>query len=1086
MSGLNVYTSNRMERLVEQLAGVVAVPLSSPLVSEVIVVQSRGMERWLSIQLAARLGVWANCRFPFPNRFMWEVLRAVAGNVTDLEILNPQVNAWRIMNILPGCLDREGFESLRFYLADGQHNLKNLQLAERIADVFDAYAIYRPEQALGWDRGIENHWQAQLWRLLFRGEGSAHRAGIWRSALEILCSWQQTPPARSADDSRGRGGLPERLSIFGIPTLPRYHLEIIKALANLIPVHLFLFNPSKEYWADIVPERKIVSIERAEAGKSSSGADLHFDVGNPLLASFGRLGRDFFRAVFDLQPEPSSDFIDPGEDSLLSAIQSDILTLRNRGQDSPQTAVKSADSSLQIHACHSPWREIEILYDRLLYLFETRKGLTPKDILVMTPAIEMYAPYISAVFDACQEKSKRIPYSIADRSLPSESLVIDIFLKITGLSRSRLQASEVMDILNADIVRDRFGLAAEEIDVIHRWIFDTRIRWGIDGEHRAAFGVPPFEANSWRAGMQRLILGYALRGDDESLFLSTLPYGVEGSDAMILGKFLQFLEQLFGTVRTLDKPRALAEWGDTLDSLRSAFITETAENAGDTQLLRNELKKLLHLQELSGFEQPVEIDVVRYYLSTRFQTEKRSAGFLTGGVTFCEMLPMRSIPFRVVALIGLNNDAYPREESPVVFDLIAQDPQPGDRSLRDEDRYLFLEALLSARDVFYISYVGQSIKDNSTIPPSVLVSELIDYCEQGFSSDRSSVTDFLITQHRLQPFNFSYFDSNELLLSYSQEDLETAIARTQPHQGAPPFIAAPLKEPPPEWKHVSIQDLKTFYENPARYFLRYRFGMYLEESDRLLEGEEPFTIDRLDQYALGGLLLKRALSGQELDHYLDVVRAQGILPPGVPGDLAFADLKRRVETYAEVIKPHIATLPLAPLAVDFEIGGFRVSGRLDNIWSSGSLFYRFAKDRGKYQFGAWIDHLILNMMGNPEYPRTSRCIATDKAWRFEPVENAATIIESLLRCYWQGLSEPLRFFPESSFAFAERIKRDHDIADATSAARAKWEGSPPSVRGEGEDPYLNLCFSGTALFDGPFGEVSRMLLDPLLERRQKA
>ncbi len=273
MAGLNIYTSNRLEALVERLAALVAEPLSSPFVSEVIVVQSKGMERWLSMELAAKIGVWANCRFPFPNRFTWEVFKAVLENLPDFDLLSPEVNAWRIVRILPDCLGREGFEALRLYLGGTQLNLKKLQLAERIADIFDTYAVYRPEQVLGWDRGIENHWQAQLWRILFQGKEHPHRARVWREATATLSGLQSIHGLHSVP---GVHGLPERVSVFGIPALPRYHLEVLKALADRIPVHLFLFNPSREYWADIVPARRIVSVERAEKERSSFPAGASF------------------------------------------------------------------------------------------------------------------------------------------------------------------------------------------------------------------------------------------------------------------------------------------------------------------------------------------------------------------------------------------------------------------------------------------------------------------------------------------------------------------------------------------------------------------------------------------------------------------------------------------------------------------------------------------------------------------------------------------------------------------------------------------------------------------------------------------
>ena len=571
-----------------------------------------------------------------------------------------------------------------------------------------------------------------------------------------------------------------------------------------------------------------------------------------------------------------------------------------------------------------------------------------------------------------------------------------------------------MDVLSSPVVRSRFGLPDEEIDVILRWVVDTRIRWGIDGEHRADFGLPAFEENSWKAGIERLILGYALQGDGEKLFLDRLPYrDVEGDEAEILGRLLEFLEQLFDAVRALETPRTLGEWSDLLERLRSTFLTEDEETAHDMELLKGQLRELRRLQELSEFEDPVEIEVVRYYLSTRLGTEQLSRGFLTGGVTFCEMLPMRSIPFRVVALMGMNNDAYPREERPVGFDLISQDPQPGDRSLRDEDRYLFLEALLSARELFYISYVGQSVRDNSVIPPSVLVSELLDYCDQGFSMpDSSTVVNLLVTSHRLQAFSPAYFAGEGRLFSYSEEDFDTASARSNAQRQTPsPFISKPLSEPPPEWKYVSVQDLKRFYQNPARYLLSHRLGIYLEERDLTLQGEEPFSLDNLDRYALGNGLIRKALAGEELNSYKAVARAQGILPPGTPGDLAFSRLVNEVEAFSREIRPHVAECALPPVEVDVTIAGFRISGRIDNIWPSAMVTYHFAKDKARYHLACWIDHLLLNLVRKEGYPLTSRLITMDKTWVLQPVEGAAAIIETLLHLYWQGAQGAPQVFP---------------------------------------------------------------------------
>jgi len=1071
--GFNVYTSNRLEKLFDRLANVVADPLSSPFASEVIIVQSKGMERWLSMQLASMFGAWANCRYPFPNRFMREMMKALLGEGGDPGFLDSETTAWCVLQKIPELIEKGPFEPLRTYLGDKRRTLKEFQLSERIADLFDSYAVYRPDVVLGWDAGRDTHWQADLWRALYGEGGQPHRADLWRRALGLL-----------REGRASVSGLAERVSIFGIPALPRYHFELFRALAAYVPVHLFLLDPCKEYWADILPDRKIVSLQRS---REASVGELHFEEGNQVLASLGKLGRDFFRVVAELEQEPLTDSVEVGEATLLAAIQSDMLSLRNRGSDGKKHSVSRDDFSLQVHSCHSPWREIEVLNDNILRLFETDKDLKPRDILVMTPDIEAYAPYITAVFEACQDERKKIPYSIADRRAPSESRTIDVFLKLLALCKGRFYISQVLDLLDAPAVRLRFGLSSEDVDSILRWVEETRVRWGIDASHRAKLGLPAFNENSWRAGTERLLLGYALLGDEERLFLDRLPYAdVEGAECKALGKFLGFLEELFACIHDLETARSLASWSETLLHVTAAFIAETEESARDVQLLRTYLFELQELQVKSGFEENVGIEVTRYHLLRRLNREQLSRGFLAGGVTFCEMLPMRSIPFKVIALVGLNSDAYPREERPVGFDIIAQDPRPGDRSLREEDRYLFLEAIVSARHVLYLSYVGQSLRDNSKVPPSVLVSELLDYCEQGFVlADGSEITDHLLTEHRLQPFSPSYFTRDGSLFSYSDEDFEAARTHARSRELALPFITKPLPEPSAEWKQVTLRDLKRFYRNPVEYILNLRLGIYLRERGAMLEEEEPFSLDALDKYTMGEEMTEKALAGVDVRGLYRLMRARGILPPGTPGELSFNDLVMEVESFVQEVKPYAAEQMLPPLDVDFEIDGFAVSGRIERIYPAGALSFRFAKDKAKYELGAWIDHLVLNRAGKQGYPLESRVVTLDQTWLYRPVSDAEEALRFLLKLYWQGLQKPLRFFPQSSFAYVERFRKRKDREAALGAARFAWEGSD-HVPGEGTDAYLNLCFRDVNPLEDPFEQLALGVFEPLIEHREKA
>lgn len=1072
MPGLKLYTSNRLETLLDGLATVVSKPLSSPLEPEIIVIQSRGMERWLSMELAKKFGIWMNCQFPFPNTFVWDVLRAVIDDIPHISRYSPQVMTWGIMGLLPKYAQAMDFGVIRDYLEGEGTQLKRLQLSERIADVFDKYSVYRPEMLLRWEQGSNGdghgeNWQAGLWRGLFGQEQGKHRAGLLREFLHIMESGKAEPEK-----------LPKRISIFGIPALPAYHLAIISALASLVDIHFFLLSPTREYWADIVPEKKM--------GRDTDDL-LHFDVGNRLLASMGKLGRDFFSLLVKGDYEEFPCFEEPEGKSLLSWVQKDILNLVDR-DDRERVMIDGSDESIQIHSCHSPMREVEVLYDKLLDLFESLPGLTPKDIIVMTPDIEMYAPYISAVFSTSQDERMQIPFSIADRRAPSESNVIDVFVKILGLKGGRLAAPEVMDLLESQVIQERFGFGADDIELITRWVTRTRICWGIDGAHRAGMGLPAFDECSWKSGMDRLLLGYALRGNEEKMFNNILPYDdLEGNETEVLGKFLEFRQQLFHSVKELEGKYTLAGWAELMKSFLGRFFVEDEKNERELEILRTKIGDLASKQMLSGFEEPVGMEVIRYHLSKQLREEELSMGFMTGGVTFCEMLPMRSIPFDVVALMGMNSDTYPREYRPVGFDLVAHDPRPGDRSLRDEDRYLFLEAILSARKCLYISYVGQSIRDNSELPPSVLVSELTDHLDHGFAiAGAKKIADSVVCRHRLQPFSPIYFSGEGRLFSFSEEDCEAARVKPEERPGKTPFVSGPIPHKGSENREITVADLKRFFRNPSRHFLNHCLGVYLEEKRPVPDDQEPLDgLDALEEFKLREWLTSKKIAGKDAKDCLAVVRGEGILPPASPGKAVYEDISLLVDQFSEELKVHMGSEQLPPLDIDIHGADFRVLGRLENIWKSTLVEYQCVeRDRVRDHVDVWIDHVILNCAGKGRYPRGSIFARIGGAWFFNPLQDPMAELAKLCSYYFRGMTEPLKFFSRTSAKYAERVLRGKGHGEALKAARSDWDGSD-FAPGEKEDPYYKLCFCHAAPLDDAFAAIALSVFEPLLRSRDK-
>jgi len=1084
MHNLKIYTSNHMEILAQQLARIVREPLPSPISSEIIVVQSRGMERWVSMEIAGHNGICANCSFLFPNLFLHEIVKKLIPDLPEDSPFDPVTMTFKIMNVLQSSIDLPGYESLKRYLVDDKNGMKLFQISQKIADLFDQYLVFRPEMIFRWEKGKEDHWQAQLWREISSGKESLHRARMRKTLLEKI-----------KKQSHEIKNLPDRISIFGISYLPPFHLETFIEISRLSQVNLFLMNPCREYWAEIVSPRQIKEIQRKYITSTGVTEELYLEEGNRLLASMGTLGRNFFSMISGMDCQMFEQFKDAEERSMLSKIQSDILNLKSRGfsrldsvPDLNTSGISSpsrnrfslqqhSDTSVQIHSCHSPMREIEVLHDNLLAMFEEDPDLLPKDIVVMAPDIESYAPFIQAVFDAQTDEALRIPFTIADRGLRKESRIIEGFLSILNLKGSRFGATRVMALLESAGIKERFGLTESDIEIAERWIKETNIRWGMDADFRRELGLPGFSENTWKAGIERLLLGYAMPGLDRNLFSGILPYDpIEGGEVKILGKFLDFLDRVFTCIGSLDSPRTLSEWHVKLVEILEDFFAPDEDSEQEIQVLRRILDTLSRTEELSGFDGPVEIEVVKCFLENLLESVNFGTGFISSGVTFCAMLPMRSIPFKVVCLVGMNMDAFPRESKILSFDLMAKNPRIGDRSRRNDDKYLFLEAIISARNKFYISYVGQSIRDNTRIAPSVLVSELMDYIKEGFGLSEDQV----VTLHRLQAFSPEYFKSGGKLFSYSMENFAAGCSRYE-RKDIPGLISSKLPDPAQEWKHLDIKEFSAFFSNPDKFLLEKRLGIYLPERADVSDERENFSLGHLEKYVLDQEMVLHRLSGSDLKDFFPVKKASGQLPHGNVGEFVYNEMSLDAEGFVRKIEDHITGKRLDDHTVDINIAGFNLCGRLTDIYEQGLIRMRYVRTKPKYLLETWVNHVILCVLVEGKRPVKSFLLCKDAAWEFAPVSNSTDILNGLLKLFWKGMSEPLHFFPESSFEYARKLLMKHQtIPEALSSAKNKWIGND-FARGESEDPYFERCFGRTDPLDDDFEKISEEVFASLLD-----
>ena len=1074
MNSLFQYKSNQLGVLAQELAQLLAAPTGSPLEPALVIVPSLGLRRWLTLEIARINGVCANVSFPFLSDFIDSLPPDVATPDLPKQRIAPEEIVWAIHRVLPNLLKAKEFSAVRGYLSDSDP-LKLFQLCQRTANLFDQYLVYRPEMVRKWETGTDattrdEAWQRSLWRAL--AADKALGAAAKRRAEEGA--------------SRIAADLPGRLFVFGPTGIPPVYLDVFFKLAKKRPVHFFLLEPSNQYHGDDLTPK-----QRARRNIPETDAP----TGNPLLTSMGRpqtqLTELLINADERLGPilvDVREKFVPSNKQNLLGILQGDIFAAVNRGgtvscaDRSPgKVSVAAHDNSIVIHSCHSPMREVEVVYDQLLYLFEKDPTLRPRDILVLTPDIEKYSPLVRAIFEYTEHAGRTIPYSISDRHPRSESVAVDTFLRILELSTSRCTAEEVFALLSSSLITKRFRFSENDLSQIRAWIRDTGICWGIDASQRQRLGLPATEANTWQFGLDRLLLGYAMRGENARLFDHILPYDeVEGEGGEILGRFISATEKVFTFITEFQKARPLKQWAPLLrEAVDQLFESDDEDHIRDLWFLRRTFSRLETVAVDCGANQPVELTVLRTHLEHLFGTMRQRGSFLTGGVSFSALKPGRSIPARVIFLIGMNDDVFPRRPQPAQFDLMAK-WRLGDPSPREDDRYAFLETICAARDCLQISYVGRSIIHNQEIPPSIVVSELLDYLEQGFSFPKDATArDYLTIEHPLQAFSPHYFSGDcERLFSYSNANAAAATALANPDASAelPPFLTGKLPEISAVERAITLKQLISYLAAPAQFFLRARFRIDLKEYDDALQDDEPIELDSLEKY-----LIRQELLTERIDtgtSNLEIFAARGVSAPGLMGQLQLRSLDRDAANFRSKVLPYISDKRSEPIAIDLKLGEFSLSGALESMYGQNGVHYRCANLNLRDRISAWVENLARSAADSQGNFKTI-LIGKDEIISWVLVPTAANLLRDLCDLYWRGLHQPVPFFPKSGFAYVAAEHRG--AGNPVTKAKAEWNGDYNRNNGEKYDPAINLLFHNPDPLSKESLTLARKIFAPLLQ-----
>ncbi len=1049
---LHLHRAPGTAQLADGLADLLVRPQPDPFAEELVLVPARGVERWLAQRLSHRLGagergdgVCAGVTFRSPGSLVAELT-----GTRDEDPWAPDALAWPLLEVIDASLDQEWCRTLAGHLghfdAGDEAELRRgrrYAVARRLAGLLASYATQRPQLLVDWAEGRPTdgaggevpedlRWQLPLWQAVVDRVGAPPPHERHAAALARL---------REAG-----ADLPPRLSLFGHTRLPVTEVELLEAVAVHHDLHLWLPHPSDRLWRTLAGPAAQGPVRRREDTS-------HHRVGHPLLATLGRDVRELQRslATTELHDHPPGDA--EGPDTLLGWLQADLRADEPRPEG---RTLAEGDRSVQVHRCHGPARQVDVLREVLLGLLADDPTLQPRDILVMCPDIETYAPLITAGFGLGEvveggHPAHRMRVRLADRALSRTNPLLGVAAGLLDLAGGRCTASQVLDLAHAAPVRRRFGWTDDDLDAITAWVRESGIRWGLDPDHREPFGLGAYVHNTWQFGVDRVLAGVAMSDDARAWLGTTLPLDDVGSNRVELaGRFAEYVDRIRDATDRLTGTRPLSEWLRALDEGLSALTRVDRDEGWQAGQVQRELAAVL-AESGERADTPMRLADVRSLLGGHLAGRPTRANFRTGTLTVCTMVPMRSVPHRVVCLVGLDDGVFPRIGSVDGDDVLARDPLTGERDVRSEDRQLLLDAIGAATEALVVTYTGADAHTGRPRPPAVPLGEVLDALDR---TTQDPVRERIVVEHPLQPFDLRNVQPGALgtpgPFTFDPTALSAVRAAAGDRPPARAFAGSPLPQPPAD--DVALADLVAFFRDPVKGFFRSLDVALPWERDGVSD-QMPVEIDKLEEWGVGDRMLRDMVALVHPDQALAMEWRRGFLPPGQLGWRKAREVREQAMELARAALTHRRS---TPRAVDVEVdlgGGRRLTGTVTGLYGDRLVSVNYSRVDGKHLLDSWV-RLLAVAADDPDRNITALVVGrrpkgSGVAQRLlgPPPEAPDVLLRDLVALYDAGRREPLPLPMRTSYAWAQAVHQGDDPRDA---ADRKWRSA--RFPGEQEDP----------------------------------
>jgi exodeoxyribonuclease V gamma subunit len=1087
---LTIHRSERADRLVDGLAELLADAPDDPFTPDVVAVPSKGVERWISQRLSSSLGaqdgradgVCANVVFPSPSRLVAQVVAASLHVDADDDPWGERRLSWPLLEAIDASVGEDWCAALGRHLGRGGDERalgRRLAVAQKLAGLYASYSAQRPTMLRDWIAGDDTdgagamlepdlRWQAELWRRLRQLVGAESPAERIEGAVAAV---HERPDLVD---------LPSRLSLFGPTRLTSDQLAVIDGLAAGREVHLWLPHPSYGLW------RRVAGVGPSEPSRRI--ADPVADVAlHPLVRSLARDAREMQLRLRARVSVDDDRHLDAGEppDTLLGRLQRDVHA------DTPpdsRLALDPSDKSIRIHACHGRQRQVEVLREAILGALQDDPTLEPRDVIVMCPDIESFAPLISAAFGLADDDvadahpGHRLRVRLADRAVRQTNPVLSVLAALLELADSRLTASQVLDLAAMPPVRARFELDDESLERIGDWVRRAGVRWGLHADARRPYHLDGIPQNTWRAGLDRILVGAAMDEDDLRTVGLALPLDdVDSNEVALAGRLAELVDRLGRIVADLQRVQSPQQWTAALLGAVDEMTAVAPFDAWQLSQARWQVADALAAAGDRSSTLELRLSDIRALLGDRLRGRPTRANFRTGHLTMCTMVPMRSVPHRVVCLLGLDDGAFPRGTAIDGDDILERAPLVGERDRRSEDRQLFLDAILAARDRLIVVYTGADERTGAERPPAVPLGELLDVLDQTARAPHGRIRDRIVVRHPLQPFDARNFTRGVLgdddSFSFDPMSYDGATALLGERRPSRALLIGPLGEAEP----IDALDLDTlvrFLEDPVRGFTRGRLGLTGSDDDEEPADSLPVDVTGLEAWAIGNRLLAAGLDGIPRDRAVRAEWLRGELPPGSLG----ADQVEPIADRAERLVRETAGLrDGVPEALDVAIdlpSGVRLFGTVTGVHDTRIVRIVYSRLGPKHRLRSWVQYLAMSAAIPARDWATATVGRSRRGDRLSmscitgvAAGDALRLLDGLVALYARGLREPLPMPPATAAAYAD-ARRNRGPAVAAKKAAPEWRRKFDDREiGEFDDPGHRRVW-GDASFDDLVGAAA--------------